>query len=267
MGRDLFQQPNRRDRVLHLVAAAQRQRHPVVGRTGRHERQLRASIGHGRLDGDTLRREDVARSGLGTGAADDVLHHRRVRREDRDRAALDHASLLGGDGGQGLPEVRLVIEIDCRDRGGRCIDGIGGVEPAAEPHLEHRDINLGIAERFQRERRRGFEERGRRGEPVGGDADPSCEVLEVRAADGPAVDRDPLGQTDEMGRRVSARAIPGRAQAPFEHGRDRSLAVGARDHNRSKRLFRPSERREQSANLMEAELDAQLFEREQVGGM
>ena len=91
-----------------------------------------------------------------------------------------------------------MIEVDRGDGGGRGVDGIGGVQPSAESHFEDRDVDLGVAERLQRERRRRFEKGRRRGQPLGEPANPPSEVLQVVAADRPAVDRDPFGQADQM---------------------------------------------------------------------
>ena len=96
------------------------------------------------------------------------------------------------------------------------------------------------------------------GEHVGGDR-----VEDVAASTGNAVDGDALFDAIEMRRGVAARAVAGGAQAALDHRRDRSLAVGAGDVDRRPRALGPVQRVENLVDVLEAELDAELFEREE----
>src|SRR5215471_12673632 len=57
------------------------------------------------------------------------------------------------------------------------------------------------------------------------------------------------------------------AKRALDHRCDRSLAVRPRDEDRSKRAIRMAESDEERADLFEAELDAEVLERKQVGAI
>ena len=106
------------------------------------------------------------------------------------------------------------------------------------------DLDAGAAEQLERDRRRHLEERRLRlqhafaqqlldrGLDVGDGGDHRV------CRDRPAVDDEPLGQIDEVRRRVARRPVAGRAQPGVDHRRDRALAVGAGDVDRSERRAR-----------------------------
>ena len=75
--------------------------------------------------------------------------------------------------------------------------------------------------------------------------------------------RDALLDAIEMRRRVAAGLEAGGAQAALDHRRHRAFAVGAGDVNRFPGALRMAERREDDADVVEPELDAELFEREE----
>ena len=76
------------------------------------------------------------------------------------RAGLDDAGLFFGDLRERVAELDHVIEGDARDRGDeRGRDHVRRVETAAEADLEHRDVDLRVAEREKRRDRRDLEER------------------------------------------------------------------------------------------------------------
>jgi len=59
--------------------------------------------------------------------------------------------------------------------------------------------------------------------------------------------------------------MPCGAQRGVDHRRHRALAVGAGDVDRAERAFGMAERRDDGGDVLEAELDAELLEREQPG--
>ena len=84
-------------------------------------------------------------------------HARRLLLDDGERlgllaadhaadAVLEDAGLLGGDLGQGLAEVLLVVDGDGGDDGeAGAVDDVGGVEAAAEADLEQGEVGRGLA--------------------------------------------------------------------------------------------------------------------------
>ena len=140
-----------------------------------------------------------------------------------------------------------VIAVDGR----RCHD-VGGVEPAAEADLEHRDVDAGAAEQLEGDRGRDFEERRLRLAARRRRSRPSIARAHVgdrrdqrvaRSTGRPSID-EPLGEIDQVRRGVARRAVAGGAQRRVDHRRDRALAVGAGDvDRRNARSGWPSRRR------------------------
>ena len=200
----------------------------------------------------------------------------RLERPDDDRhARLDDAGLLDRDLAQRRAEIALMIERDRGDRGrdqARRRHDVGRVEPAAEADLEDGDLDAGAAEELEGDRGRHFEEgRLRRSSPPSARR-PSIDAAHVVdgrdqrvAGDRTAVDDEALREIDEMRRRVARRAVPGGAQRGVDHRRHRALAVGAGDVDRAERALGMAEPRDDGGDVVEAELDAELFEREQPG--
>src|SRR5439155_14478296 len=81
----------------------------------------------------------------------------------------------------------------------------------------------------------------------------------------PAVDDEALGDVDEMRRGEARRSMSGGAQRRVDHRRDRALAVRAGDVDRSKRALGVTEARHERGDVLEAELDPELFEAEEIG--
>jgi len=78
--------------------------------------------------------------------------------DDDGNAGFDDSGLLGGDGGEGRAKVRLVIEVDGRDRGnGRCHD-IGGVQASSQAGFPNHQRTLFFEEMPQCHHRYHFEE-------------------------------------------------------------------------------------------------------------
>src|ERR1700683_4753747 len=68
-----------------------------------------------------------------------------------------------------------------------------------------------------------------------------------------------------MRRDVAAGAVSAGPQRAFDHGGHRALAFGAGDDDRGNRAIGVAETRHEAANLIEPELDAEQFQRGQVG--
>ena len=150
-------------------------------------------------------------------------------------------------------------------------DDVRGVEPAAEPHFEDGDLDSRAPEQLERDRRGDLEERGLHLQPAVR-AQAVDDVTHIRnggdqgvPAHGPAVDDEPLRDVDQMRRRVARRAMARGAQRRVHHRRHRALAVGAGDMHRPERPLGMAEPRDERGNVVEAELDPELLQAEEVG--
>ena len=85
-----------------------------------------------------------------------ALRFRPLAREDGRRAGLQNAGLFSGDRLQAAAQVNLVVEVDGGDDAQLGFDHVGGVQPPAQPHFEHRDFGF-ARERLQRHGGDGFE--------------------------------------------------------------------------------------------------------------
>jgi hypothetical protein len=79
-----------------------------------------------------------------------------------------------------------------------------------------------------------------------------------------AVDGKPFGQVDEMRRRIPSRTVACGAQDGIDQRRDGSLAVGPCDVDGRVRALGIPESREDGADVLEPEFDAEVLEAEQV---
>lgn len=78
--------------------------------------------------------------------------------EDDAAALLDDAALFPGDFLDGVAQDLRVLQTDAHDqRAVRHRDGIGGIETAAETHLQHHDIAVLCLEILEGQRRQNFE--------------------------------------------------------------------------------------------------------------
>ena len=72
-------------------------------------------------------------------------------------APLDDRRLLAGDRRDRRAQPVGVVEIDVRDGRDAAIPGVGRVEPAAEAHLHERDVEIGLREMTEHDRRQQLE--------------------------------------------------------------------------------------------------------------
>ena len=138
---------------IRLQEGERLQRRCRVG--GRHPRR------HGRRDHTPIRQLHTPSAILG-GLAEiaAVLKERRielggatphrggrVRRAEHHRAAgAHHAGLLGANGLPRVAQVTLMIQADADDHRDLSVHHVGGVQAAAQPHLQHRRIHRRGAE-------------------------------------------------------------------------------------------------------------------------
>ena len=105
-----------------------------------------------------------SRSGAPTSprrALDDLQRLGRLLGHHGRHARLEDAGLLPRDGRQGVAQVLHVVERHGRHRGHRGPRGGGGVQPAAQAHLQHRDVHLLLREVPERHQRAELEVRQR----------------------------------------------------------------------------------------------------------
>ena len=69
-----------------------------------------------------------------------------LRGADHGAAGLDDAGLLGGDLGQGVAQHLGVVQADGGDGADRRVDDVGGVEPPAQPGLQHLEVHGSLLE-------------------------------------------------------------------------------------------------------------------------
>ena len=86
-----------------------------------------------------------------------------------------------------------------------------------------------------------------------------------RGGHGKAVDHEALGKVDEMRGRVARRSVACGAERRVDHRGDRAFAVGAGDVHGAERALGMVESGDDGGDVVEAELDPELFEREQPG--
>jgi len=195
--------------------------------------------------------DDFPRAGLGNAA-----HDRHAR--------LDDARLLPGNGFQGVAQLLRVVETDARDyRDSRAAD-VRGVQPASQPHLEHRQVYLGFGKVQEGHGRDNLEIRG---PGLGWKAlgagcvhgldhrpEPLQQAHELGGRTGPAVDRDPFLRAVQVGRSEQPGAVSRRREHGRDHGCRGTLALGARHVDDRHAEVRVANPRQQLPHPVEVEL-------------
>ena len=163
-----------------------------------------------------------------------------------------------------------MIERDRGDRRHRGRDDVGRIQPPAEPDFQDRDVHLRAPKQLECHRRRHFEERRLHVERAVtsqrvDDVTNVGDGLRQRGGpDRPAVDDESFVEIDQMRRRVPRRSMARGAQRRVHHGRHRSFPVGAGDVDRAIRAIRAAEPLDDRGDVVETELDSELFETEQI---
>jgi hypothetical protein len=163
-------------------------------------------------------------------------HYRRQatasRPGHRQITALDDRRLLPSDGGQGPPQVPLVVVLDVGHDRDAQVGGVRRVEAPTEADLDHRGIDFGIGQRLEAGRGQDLELGGRPG--IGLD---SVNRIQDGLDDGGkrllgepvAVHRDPLAVGDQVRLGHGPHPVSGSAEHRRGEGHHASLSVGARD--------------------------------------
>jgi hypothetical protein len=164
-----------------------------------------------------------------------------LRRDHRRHTRFDDARLLGRDQRQGVAQQRGVLQADGGDDADGRGDDVGGVQPAAQPHLQHHPIDLLLGE----------VEQGQHGHDLeGGDAgdglDGRLALLQqahhIVLGDQLAVDADALAEGVQVGRAVEAGAQTRRAQDRVDGGRGGAFALAAGHMDIMQTLMRIAQR-------------------------
>ena len=259
------QGPQRLDgdgRVAGLVAGQQGQSQPrkavvvegLAVQTGGAEGQF-GKVRHreGGVLGRGRRRDDPV--GLGRAA---VADHRAAR--------LDDARLGGGDVGQGGAQFLDVVHPQRGDdRALGRVDDVGGVQRAAQPHLQHHDIAVLLREIEHPQRGDQLKLGGDVGHGRGGGPHLLHQADQVPVRDGRAVDLDALIEADDIGRSEQPDLIPGTAQAAVQHGGGAALAVGAGHMDKAELFVGVPQGGQQGAGPRKARLVALPVDRVDVG--
>ena len=147
-----------------------------------------------------------------------------------------------------VAQMLLMVEPDRGDGAGHGGNDVGGVEPAAEAHLDDRNLGSGAPEQLEGDGGGGLEE-GRQDAQYLAGHQAVREVehvvrdgVEGGGVHGGVADDEPFGDVGQVGRRVAGRAQAGRAQCRVHHGRDRPFAVGAGDVQRGEAALGVAER-------------------------
>jgi len=244
---------------LALVPAAQRhlQLEAPPGRAVHGEPRAplallqRGHVGH-------VARHEQWRPDLGGAARD---HRRRrvvVHAGDRGHAGLQDPGLLAGDRGVGVPQHLRVVQADRRDRAHRGREHVRGVQPPAEPDLDHGPAHRVPREDIERERSGDLEERARTGARQRFDRVQA--FVQLGLGEPAAVHADALAEVDQVRRRVEPGALPGGAQHALDQGAHTALAVRARHVHRVEAPLRVPEPGQQLARALESQLQVPAFE-------
>ena len=140
------------------------------------------------------------------------------------------------------------------------------IQPAAEPHLDERDIRPDLGEAGEDDGGQQLEF-GRlpvtHGDAVRDRQHPLHEPGEVLGGDRAPIDLDPLAVGDEMGLGGRPDVVAGGPQRGIGQGQDAALAVGPRDQRAADRPLRVIEGLEQGARPAETQPDAEPAARRQ----
>ena len=192
------------------------------------------------------------------GPAADDLEPVPVGPGHRQVAALDDRGLLPGDVPDRRSEPVHVVERDVGDDRDTAVPGVGGVQPAAQAHLDEGQIEVRLRECQEDDGREELEFGGLAEpprDPVGGREHAFDEPGERGRVDRVAVEHDPLAVGHEVRLRGLADPQPARPQGAARERQHAALAVRARRRarrgstscgspsSRSSARVRPSPRR------------------------
>jgi hypothetical protein len=170
--------------------------------------------------------------------------------EDDGHPGLGDGGLLPGDRVEGIAQLVHVVEGYPRDRrrAGRG-DHVRRIEPAADAHLEDREIHLRLAEGEHRRQGHGLEERELRPDLERTREDLLERVVSQRLA----VHANPLRQFHQVWRRIEPGLLPRRSRDRLDHRADGSFPVRPRDVHALKGALGVPRTRASVAHRLEAE--------------
>ena len=219
-----------------------------------------SGLGLGRHRGQVARGVDGARSHGGDALAEHLIGFGMLGQGDGGDAGAEDSGFFGGDGGDGVAEKLLVIEIDIGDDGEDGLDDVGGVEASAHADFEDGDFDAGGGKEIEGDGGHGLKKAGQvrqlgGGDERGGDlGDALVGGGEVRVRNGLAAADDALIDAQQMRRSVEAGAVRRGMQDGGESGRRGAFAVGSGDEHGGKVALRVAERLAESAHVRQIEL-------------
>ena len=155
-----------------------------------------------------------------------------------------------------------MVEVDRGDHRDIGVDGVRGVPLAAQPDLDHRDVDRGVGEDRVRERDHHLEEAHLDVELAVDEIEVGRQfaiTLDERACvDRLAVEHDPLGDVGQVRAGEPAGAQPEPAQQFVDHARGGGLAVRAGEVDRSVAALRLAEQVEQRLDPLAGRVHAAL---------
>ena len=180
------------------------------------------------------------RARVRTDAADHRHRLRLLRRADHRHARLDDPGLLERDQREGVAQQLDVVVAQRCDRADRGMHHVGGIQPAAQAHLQHGPLDAVFGEVLERQRGHDLE-----GRDLRDGFDGRLAAIEQRHQLGlghqPAAQPDALAEGVEVGRSVEPGAVTGRAQDRLHHRRRRAFALGAGDMDAPEAVLRPAQ--------------------------
>ena len=205
-------------------------------------------------------RRNGARPALQHGIAEHLVGLGMLRQGDHRAPGADDARLLARDLAQGVSQEPLVVEGDVGDDGDAGLDHVGGVQPAAHAHLEHREVHCALGEVVEGHSGQHLEKAGMPGQvaarhQLGGHAlHALVQGGELGVADGLPVHLQPLVDLLQVRRSVEGGAVAGGAQDRGQGGGGRAFAVGPGDQHRGEAALRVAQRGQQHAHVRQVEL-------------
>ena len=142
-------------------------------------------------------------------------------------ALFGDARFLGGDLGDGVPQQVGVLQSDVGDHAHERQQDVGGVEPPAQPRLDHGDLHVALREVVEGQRGGHLEER--EFQLLHAVAVLVHEIDHFLFGNHLPVDADALAEVVQVGRGVEPRAVAGLLQHRGEDVRHGAFAVGACD--------------------------------------
>ena len=185
--------------------------------------------------------------------------HRRVLGQDHHMAAgLDDPRLLPGDLGKGISQGLHVVHADGGDdRQVRAVDDVGGVQPSAQPHLQHYQIGGLLPEP---EKGHGADQLELRGQVQAVPLhllhrvpDGTGVTAQVLFGDLPVPDADALGEPLQIGRGVKPHTEARLLEDGAEKGCGGALSVGSGYMDKPQLLLRIAQPGKQGADGVQVE--------------